>query len=167
MLIFTSKSSGNFLSNNLEIGILFDGKKETSSSYVLLQGFTVETSVVVASLRASRKESTGLKLLDCSQLDRPVDWCGLVISSFAKYFTVCGAKAEGESRQLRVQVSGSHTIRHTVGRNSLNEWSARRTGRYLHNTQQTQDTNIHSVSEIRTRDPSNQQGDVVKFYYSY
>jgi hypothetical protein len=77
MLICTSNSSGNFLSSNLVIGILFDGKKETFLSYVLLQGlvvtFTVETSVVVASLRASRKETTGLKLLDCSQLDRPVE----------------------------------------------------------------------------------------------
>jgi len=39
----------------------------------------------------------------------------------------------------------------------LTEWSARRIGRYLYNTQQAQDSNIHAVSEIRTRDPSNQE----------
>jgi hypothetical protein len=37
----------------------------------------------------------------------------------------------------------------------MNEWSARRTGRYLHNAQQTQETNIHAFSGIRTRDTSN------------
>ena len=41
------------------------------------------------------------------------------------------------------------------GRTHLNEWSARHKDRYLHNTQQTQHTNTHAVSEIRTRDPSN------------
>ena len=35
------------------------------------------------------------------------------------------------------------------------EWSARRRGRYLHNTQQTQQTNIHPVCGIRTRELSN------------
>jgi hypothetical protein len=33
---------------------------------------------------------------------------------------------------------------------------ARRRGRYRHNTQQTQQTNIHDLSRIRTSDPSNQ-----------
>jgi hypothetical protein len=48
-----------------------------------------------------------------------------------------------------------HTIlgTHTLGRTPLNEWSARRRGRYLPNTQQTQKKNIHALSEIRTRDP--------------
>jgi hypothetical protein len=46
---------------------------------------------------------------------------------------------------------------HTTGRTPLDEWSARRRGRYLHNTQQTRDTNIHAVTGIRTRDPSNQE----------
>jgi hypothetical protein len=32
--------------------------------------------------------------------------------------------------------------------------SARRIGHYLHNTQQTQETNIRVLSGIRTRDPS-------------
>jgi len=37
----------------------------------------------------------------------------------------------------------------------LHEWSACRRGRYLHNKQQTQETNSHALSCIRTRDPRN------------
>jgi hypothetical protein len=55
----------------------FDGNKQIFSSYVLLQQsvvtFTVQTAVVVASLRASRKDSTELKLLDCNELERLVE----------------------------------------------------------------------------------------------
>jgi len=36
--------------------------------------------------------------------------------------------------------------------NPLNEWSARRRGRYLHSKQQSQDPNIHALSGIQTRD---------------
>ena len=35
----------------------------------------------------------------------------------------------------------------------MNEWSARRRGRYLHNTQEK---NIHALSGFITRDPSSQ-----------
>jgi len=55
-------------------------------------------------------------------------------------------------RPLIVEVSRLHTIRHTTSSNTpLNEWSACRKGHYLHKTQQT---NIHILSGIRTRDPS-------------
>jgi hypothetical protein len=37
----------------------------------------------------------------------------------------------------------THTHTHTTGMTPLNEWPARRRGRYLHSTQQTQQTNIH------------------------
>jgi hypothetical protein len=48
------------------------------------------------------------------------------------------------------------TLRHTtVVRTSLNEWPARGRGRYIPNTQSSQDTNIHALISIRTRDPSN------------
>ena len=59
---------------------------------------------------------------------------------------------------LIVEVSRLHTIRHihTLGRTPLNEWSARCRGRYLHNTQHTQEKNIFAFSRIRTRDPRNQ-----------
>ena len=36
----------------------------------------------------------------------------------------------------------------------MNELSARRRAHYIHNTQQTQGTNIHALSGIRTRNPS-------------
>ena len=66
--------------------------------------------------------------------------------------------------RLIVEVSGYHTIRHTHtlthtqmhGRTPLNEWSARRRGRYLHYTQHTQETNFHARSGIRTCDSSSQ-----------
>ena len=35
----------------------------------------------------------------------------------------------------------------------MNEWSARRTDRYQHNT--TQQANFHALSEIQTRDANN------------
>jgi hypothetical protein len=48
------------------------------------------------------------------------------------------------------------TLRHTtVGRPPLKRRSARSRGRYLHSTQQTQETNIHPLSGIRIRNPSN------------
>ena len=76
LFICTRKSSENLFSSNFVTLMLFDGNKQISSSYVLLQSvviFTVQTSVVAASLRASRKDSTGLKLLDCNQLERLVE----------------------------------------------------------------------------------------------
>jgi len=57
--------------------------------------------------------------------------------------------------RLIVKVYTSQTIRYTLGRAPLNERSTRHKGRYLHNTQ-TQETNIHDLSGIQTRDPSNQ-----------
>jgi len=50
---------------------------------------------------------------------------------------------------------------HTVGRNPLNEWSARRRGRYLHDKQK-QKTNIHAVSGIRTRNPNSRAAEHLK-----
>ena len=52
----------------------------------------------------------------------------------------------------------THTHTHTPCRSPLNEWSARRRGRYLHNTKQIQDRNIHAVSGIRTRQPQQSSG---------
>jgi hypothetical protein len=49
----------------------------------------------------------------------------------------------------------AHTHTHTHGRTPLHEWSAHRIGRYLHITQQTQQTNINVLNAFRTRDPSN------------
>jgi len=49
-----------------------------------------------------------------------------------------------------------NTDTHIPGRTSLNRWLAYRIGRYLHYTQRTQETNIHTLNKIRTRYPSNQ-----------
>jgi hypothetical protein len=77
LLIYMSKSSKHFLSFIVVIFMLLDGKKQIFSSYVLLQEsvviYTVQPSVVVASLRASREHYTGLKLLDCNQCYRLVE----------------------------------------------------------------------------------------------
>jgi len=52
---------------------------------------------------------------------------------------------------------GSHIVKvsrsQKRGRTPLNERSASRIGRYLHNTQQTQKMNIHALSGFRTSDP--------------
>jgi hypothetical protein len=58
---------------------------------------------------------------------------------------------------LIVEVSGLHTIRHTLPVGL--PWSsdkARRRSRNLNDTQQTQETNIHALSGARHRDPCNQ-----------
>jgi hypothetical protein len=66
-----SKLSITFISFIVVIVMLFDGKKNFCSSYVLLQVSvvicTVQLSVVFASVRASREHYTGLKLLDCNR----------------------------------------------------------------------------------------------------
>jgi hypothetical protein len=50
----------------------------------------------------------------------------------------------------------THTYTHTPVSTPLNGWSPRRRDRYLHNTQQNQQTNNHSLGAILTRDPSHQ-----------
>jgi hypothetical protein len=67
------------------------------------------------------------------------------------FFFVTKQLTPGPGR-LVVEFSRSHTFIFTP----LYEWSARRRGRYLHNTQQTQETNIHALSESRTHDPGKQ-----------
>ena len=56
-----------------------------------------------------------------------------------------------------VQVSRSHTVRHThthtQSSTRLNRWSARRRGRYIHNKQPIEGANIYALTVIRTRDP--------------
>jgi hypothetical protein len=54
-----------------------------------------------------------------------------------------------------VEVSSTGARTHTAGRTPLKELSARRTHLYLHSIQQTQERNMHYLSGIRTRDPSN------------
>jgi len=51
----------------------------------------------------------------------------------------------------------THTHTHTPGRTFLNERSVGHRGRWLHNTQQNQGTNINALSKTRTHDSSNQR----------
>jgi len=57
------------------------------------------------------------------------------------------------SRSHTIRLTHTHTQTHV--RTPLTEWLARRRGRYLHNTQQTQQMNIHALSGIGTHDPKN------------
>jgi hypothetical protein len=58
---------------------------------------------------------------------------------------------------LNVEISRSHTIRHIARWTSLNVWTSEQLvsdTATLHETQQTQETNIHNLSWTRTSDPS-------------
>jgi hypothetical protein len=48
-----------------------------------------------------------------------------------------------------------HTQQNTSGRAAMDEWLSHRIGLYLHNTQITQETNIHAPRGIQTRDTNN------------
>ena len=69
----------------------------------------------------------------------------------------------GQARLIVKFLEHTHTHTHarthaqtkTHGRTRLNECSANLRYSYLHNTQQTQETNIHILRGIRTLDPSN------------
>jgi hypothetical protein len=52
---------------------------------------------------------------------------------------------------------------HTPSGTPLNGLSARRRGRYLHNTQQTQQTKLHALSGIRNCDTSSQAAKDIRF----
>jgi hypothetical protein len=77
-----------------------------------------------------------------------------ILRSFKEYFLWCSNPTRA-SGLLIVEVSRSHSDTHTACRTPLNEWSARRRGSYLHNTQQPQETHIRALIGFRTRDPSN------------
>ena len=120
----------------------------------VLCGMNYEGELLTRIFTAQRAEGTGWKLL------------------YIDFFSVAQQPNSGP-RRLVVEVSRSHTHTHTHththararartharthahGRTPLDEWSARRKDRYLHNTQ-TQDTIIHALGGIRTRDLSNQ-----------
>ena len=78
---------------------------------------------------------------------RPPHFCGLYITH-NKTHKQASARAHARTH--------THTQfdEYKLSRAPLNEWSARRRGRYLYNTQQTQETNIHTRSGIRSRNSS-------------
>jgi len=55
-----------------------------------------------------------------------------------------------------LSVGRLYTIRRTVGRTPLNEWSIRHRGQDVRNEKQTQEANFHAFCGIRTRDPNKQ-----------
>jgi hypothetical protein len=71
------------------------------------------------------------------------------------YFIFCGATVQMAHWPSRFDVSRQHNETHTAGRTPGNERSVHHRGSYLHDTQQTQPTNIHTFSGIRNRDSSN------------
>ena len=84
------------------------------------------------------------------------------VCSFAmvkRVFHVPKQPNEGVGR-LFVEVTASHTTghthTHTPGNTPLYEWSARRRGRYLHETQYTHSMIFLALNGILTRDPNNQ-----------
>ena len=78
--------------------------------------------------------------------------CGIsVVSS-------CGATAKTGPKLPRLEASRSHAIRQAraLGWNPVNERSARLRDHYVHCSQDTQETDLHALSRIRTRSPRNQ-----------
>ena len=79
---------------------------------------------------------------------------------FYKNFPVAQQPKSGTDRIVLKFTDGTHsdthTHTHTPGKIPLNRWSARRRRRYLHNRQQTKETNIQALSGIQIRDSSNQ-----------
>jgi hypothetical protein len=66
-------------------------------------------------------------------------------------FYLCQCKCKGFLLNLI-----THNKPRTLGRSRLDEWSACCRGLYLHKAQQNQETDIHALGEIRTRDSSNE-----------
>jgi hypothetical protein len=65
-------------------------------------------------------------------------------------FVCCG------TTHLIVEAPWSHTVRHAHSIGLLWQWPVHHWGRYIHNAQQAQQTNIHDLSGIRNRDTSSQ-----------
>ena len=95
-----SKSWENFFSCNLVTVMLFDGHKQIFSSYVLLLQsvviFTVQLSVVVASLRASRQESEIVRLQSMGETIRVVSFSDIQPSSNILLSVALQPVCEGE-----------------------------------------------------------------------
>ena len=79
------------------------------------------------------------------------------ISVYIKHHSFVALQPYSVLSRLIVDIFRSHKDTHTHSHTPLNKWSTRRRDRYLHNTQQTQETNIHSLSGIRTCDSNNQE----------
>jgi len=69
-------------------------------------------------------------------------------------FFSCAATTQFGLGHRIAKVSRTHTISlaRRLSKTPLHEESVRRRACYLHNTQRTQETNIHALNGIRTRD---------------
>jgi hypothetical protein len=81
-------------------------------------------------------------------------WCVL------RRLPSCGSTAQLVPRQphcWNVYVTHKHTRTHRAGRTSLNDWSSRPKGHYLHHSKQTQHTETYSPTGILTCNPSSNE----------
>ena len=83
-------------------------------------------------------------------------WSVVILQLFASILCRNDPTPAQTSSLLRL-LCHTHTHTHTPGRNSLNQLSARRTGRYLLNTQQTQEKNIHDPTVIEPAIPASER----------
>ena len=98
------------------------------------------------------------------QIQRTLNLNFTTLQKWNKLFLSVAQRPKSGQSHLIIDVSTSHAIRrtharthtHTHGRTPLNKGSARRRGRYLHNTQQTIETNIYVFKRMGTHDPNNQ-----------
>jgi hypothetical protein len=74
-------------------------------------------------------------------------YCTCTIWCITPYWIPCTILFEG---QLLIVIGHTQTHTHTAGRTPLNQWSALRKGRYLHNKHKR-----HAFDGIRTSDSSN------------
>ena len=73
-----------------------------------------------------------------------------------RHFEVSRALTGRQTDRHSLSHTHTHTHTHEYSRIPLNGCSYPRVHLYLHNTQQTRQTNTHAFSGIRTRDPNNQ-----------
>ena len=122
----------------------------------LVQGVAFIVSMSTAALSHRKYASAEASRCSCGPQERDKTnsvfnrlWLSRCLSCF---FCVALRPYSDLGRSI-VEVYRRHTHTHTVGL-PLDEWLAGRRGRYLQNTQETQEMNIHALSGIRTRDTS-------------
>jgi hypothetical protein len=149
--------------------MLFDGHKQRNKHIFLFIRFTtaVGSNFECATFRCGRKSESLWKRLYGTEINK-LRWIGescrvIFVSDIQPSSNILLSAALQPVRGL-----GSFGLRYivdtqidTVGRTSLSEWSARHKCGFLHNIKQTQETNIHSLSGIRTLDCSKQVAAVV------
>jgi hypothetical protein len=105
----------------------------------------------------SKPWSLGATITRLCKMANAADTAEGSVSCLPVQYAFTGAYSPGWTFGLPFRGFCDHTPLDTHGRTSLDEWSARRRGLYLHRTSQRIDTtNIYVPSGIRTCGPSNQ-----------